>query len=145
MRRSLAPALAAAACLAAGSPAAARPSAPAPTRGSLSPPAAWVGTAGGDRWLAFSTSCWSAGCIDYIDPEMRRDLPRIALRRGEVVVFHLGFRPRSLSLRVGRRPHSLPASASPSWRVRGGGVAVLQAFARRGDAAYVARFVIRSR
>ncbi|MDX6644704.1 MAG: hypothetical protein QOK40_431 [Miltoncostaeaceae bacterium] len=145
MTRSAALALTAAACLGAVSTAAARPVAPAPRGGSLSPPAAWVETAGGDRWLAFSTSCWTRGCIDYISPEMRRDLPRIGVRPGERVVFHLGLEPRALTLRVGRRSYALPASGAPSWRVRGGGVVVLQAFAPRGDAAYVARFIIRSR
>jgi hypothetical protein len=144
MTRSVALVLTAATCLGAASTAAARPAGPTPGGGTLSPPASWVDTAGGDRWLAFSTSCWTRGCIDYIPPEMRRDLPRIAVRPGERVVFHLGFTPRSLSLRVGRRSYPLPASAAPSWRVRGGGLVVLQAFGRRGDAGYVARFLIRA-
>jgi hypothetical protein len=135
-------ALTAAACLSAVSTAAARPPGHPPPRGSLSPPASWVDTAGADRWLAFSTSCWTRGCIDYIPPERRTDLPRILVRPGERVVFHLGFTPRSLSLRVGRRSYTLPPSAAASWRVRGGGVIALQAFGGRGDAGYVARFVV---
>ena len=142
MTRSVVLALTAAACLGAVSTAAARPAGPMP-RGALSPPAAWVGTAAADRWLAFSTSCWTRGCVDYIPPERRRDLPRIVVRPGERIVFHLGFTPRSLSLRVGRRSYALPASAAPSWRVRGGGVVALQAFGPRGDASYVARFIVR--
>jgi hypothetical protein len=146
MRRSGTLALAAAVCLASAATAAARPAAPAPDRGSLSPPRAWVGTSAGDRWLAFSTSCWSAGCIDYVNPEMRRDLPRIAVRRGEVIRFHLGFAPRSLSLRAGGRAYPLRAARTAAWRVKGrGGVIVLQAFGPRGDASYVARLVIRAR
>jgi hypothetical protein len=145
MRRSGTLALAAAVCLATAATAAARPPAPAPDRGSLSPPRAWVATPAGDRWLAFSTSCWTTGCIDYVNPEMRRDLPRIAVRRGEVIRFHLGFAPRSLSLRVGTRTYTLRAGRTAAWRVRGrGGVLLLQAFGGKGDAGYVARLVIRA-
>jgi len=142
VKTSMVIALTAAACLGGVSAAAARPMAPAPSRGSLSPPLSWVDTAGADRWLAFSTSCWTRGCIDYIPPERRTDLPRIVVRRGERVVFRLGFTPRSLSLRVGRRSYPLPASAAASWRARAGGVLALRAFGGRGDASYVARFVI---
>jgi hypothetical protein len=77
---------------------------------------------------------------------MRRDLPRIAVRPGEVITFHLGFVPRSLSLRVGARTYTLRSARTAAWRVRGrGGVVVLQAFAPRGDASYVARLAVRVR
>src|SRR5918911_2296530 len=86
----------------------ARPAGRAP--GSGGPPAAWVETRAGDRWLAFSSFCWSgpgAGgaatgrCVDYVAPQRRRDLPTIVLRTGELARFHLGFRPRSVSLNIG--------------------------------------------
>jgi hypothetical protein len=145
-------AVAASAWLALGAAALARPPGPAPD--SVGPPPAWIGTAAGDRWLAFSSYCWSrrpgAGapatgrCVDLIAPQHRRDLPTIRLRAGELVRFHLGFRPRSVSLNIGRRSFPLSNVAAPSWRVRGpGGVGLLFATHPRGDASYAARLVVR--
>ena len=112
---------ASAAWLALGAVALGRPPRPPPTP--AGPPPAWVGTAAGDRWLAYSSFCWSraggrgAGtglCVDYAAPPRRRDLPTIRLRTGELVRFHLGFRPRSVSLNIGRRSIPLSNAAAPS-------------------------------
>jgi hypothetical protein len=132
-------------------PARGRPAGPAPT--SAGPPPAWIETAAGDRWLAFSSFCWSRRgrggtgtglCVDYIPPPRRRDLPVIRLRAGELARFHLGFRPRSVSLNIGRRSIPLSSVAAPSWRVIGpAGPALLYATSARGDASYAARLVVR--
>ncbi len=143
----LTPAISALAC-AWGAFAAAAVAAPAgdpPDAGSAAPPAAWVDTPAADRWLAHSTYCWTTQCADYINPEMREDLPRIAVRRGQTVRFELGFEPTSLTLQVGVRSYELTPRQRATWRVRGkGGVLVLFATAEGGDASYVARLRVRA-
>ena len=150
----LTPAISALAC-AWGAFAAAAVAAPAgdpPDAGSVAPPAAWVDTPAGDRWLGYSTYCWSSEgtnpggmCVDYISPEMREDLPKIAVRRGQVVRFELGFAPTSLSLQVGTRSYDLRPKQSAAWRVRGrGGVLVLFATADQGDASFVAKLRVKA-
>jgi hypothetical protein len=135
------------AALAAAAPAAgAAPPDPPPKHGS-GPPPAWVEKPGVDRWLAFSSYCWTAGgvgrCADFIAPQMRGDLPRIRVERGTTVRFHLGFRPTSLELeRVGGRvPSRLPAARVTAWKVAGPGVYVLFAGVPGGDASYAFRIV----
>jgi hypothetical protein len=136
--------------------AAAEPKPPPPTVGKIAPPPAWVATPRGDFWLAYGSYCWSATnpdgtgagvCADMIAPEQRRDLPRLVIRRGRMVRFHLGFDPTDLTLTVGRRTYRLQPARVAKWRVRGrSGVVTL--FARPvggGDASYHARFVIRPR
>ena len=130
--------------LAAVAPALGRPIGDPPPPREDGPPPAWVDTTLGERWLAFSSYCWVRVCADYIPPSRRRDLPRIVLTRGEIVRFHLGFRPRTVSLILGRTTIRL-AAGRPAWRVRGrGGAALLAATAPVGDASYAARLVVRS-
>jgi hypothetical protein len=136
-----------------GAAAAAAPTDPAPTAGAVSPPPAWVETATRDRWLAFSSFCWTgtegsnppALCVDFIPPSMRDDVPRISLRRGQVVRFHLGFTPAEVSATVGKKTYRLHPRQVAAWRVRGkGGTLLLAARAESGgDASYVARIRIR--
>ena len=135
----------------AATPAGARPRPPAPPSNAAGPPPAWVETRGGDRWLAFSTYCWTTVCADYIPPWDRDDLPGIALRRGEVVRFHLRYQPRRVTLRFfsaggANSTHAfrLAPGRVVEWRVRGrGGIALLETFASKGDAGFVARLRIR--
>jgi hypothetical protein len=117
-----------------------------PGAGTMKPPPAWVDTPGADRWLAYSSFCWTSLCADYINPQMRGDLPAVAVRRGQVVRFRLGFAPKSLSLQVGDRSYELKPTRNAAWRVRGkGGVLVLFAAARKGgDASYAARLRVRA-
>jgi hypothetical protein len=99
----------------------------------------------GRRPLGYSTYCWTTQCADYINPEMRDDLPTIAVRRGQVVRFRLGFIPTSLSLQVGGRSYELKPKQNAAWRVRGkGGVLVLFATAEGGDASYVAKLRVKA-
>lgn len=39
------------------------------------PPPAWIDSGTAEKWLAYSTYCWKVACVDYVSPEMRRDLP----------------------------------------------------------------------
>jgi len=120
-----------------------RPPAPKVSGAATAPPPAWIETARGDRWLAFSSFCWKTTCVDFIPPAMRPELPRIALRRGETVRFHLAFRPTSLRLLVGNRAFKLAARRVVAWRVSGGGLAVLEARAAQGSTSYAARLSAR--
>jgi hypothetical protein len=135
-----------------GGVAVAAPNDPPPEPGPASPPPAWVDTAKGDHWLAYSGYCWTgpegsepiAACVDFIPPDMRPELPVLKLRRGEVVRFHLGFTPTKLSVQIGKRSFRLAATEAPTWRVRGKGtVVILSAEAESGSASYVARVRIK--
>jgi len=124
---------------AATSPAVPKPPPPKVSGAASSPPPAWIETTAGDRWLAFGSYCWKTLCADFIPPEMRPELPRITLRRGETVRFHVGFAPRSLTLGVGGKTFKLAARRVSSWRAVRGGLATLHARAASGSASYVAR------
>ena len=144
----LTPAISALVCVwgAFAAAAVAAPAGDPPDAGSMAPPAAWVDAPAADRWLEYSTYCWTAMCADYINPEMRDDLPRIAARRGQVVRFQLGFTPTTLTLRVGAKSYELKPKQRAAWRVRGkGGVLVLFATAEgSGDASYVGKLRVRA-
>ena len=123
-----------------------KPKEPPPTVPGVrsAPPPAWIETRGGDRWLAFTDYCWTFTCVDSRPLEQRRDIPRIAVPRGEIVRFHLGFRPTKLAVEQGRQTYPLKAQREATWRVRGAsGLVVLQARKAGLRAAYVARLRIR--
>ncbi len=137
------------------SPARSRPSKPAPhVRGAkVSPPPAWIETASGSYWLAYSSYCWTRGraavCADFIPPPRRvKELPRIKHGPGESVRFHLGFKPNTVSIgffvngKLGR-PTQLAARQDPAWRATVGGVLLLQARTRGSDASYAAVITFR--
>lgn len=126
------------------------PSEPPPRVGGTgpAPPPAWVETERGPRWLAFSSFCWSARrearCADFLPESMRSDIPRIRVRPGERVRFHLGFQAREILLSAGaRRVLRVRRAATDTltWRVSRTGLVGLLAYAiRGGSASYVARF-----
>jgi hypothetical protein len=127
-------------------PAATEPAEPTPTveGARATPPPAWIETRRGERWLAFSSYCWSSTCVDFQPAEQRTDVPRIAVQRDEVVRFHLGFEPTEATLRVGSKTYTLEAQRVTSWRVAGGGgFAFLEAKGEPGTASYVARLLVR--
>ena len=107
------------------------------------PPPAWIETAGGDRWLAFGSFCWKTTCVDFIPPEMRPELPRLTVRRGQTARFHLGFSPRTLTLTVGTKTFRLAAKRVAAWRAVNGGIVILNARGKEGSASYVARLRLR--
>ena len=118
----------------------------------LAPPPGYLDTQGTDRWLAYSTYCWNTGsppggiCVDYVNPDMRKDLPKITLTRGEVVRFQLEFAPTSITLQVGEQFYKLHPRQNAAWRVKGkGGVLVLFASdEEHGQASYTARIRIKA-
>lgn len=134
-------ALAVAACASAG-PAAPKPPPPRVIDVRNPPPPAWIETGRGDYWLAFHDFCWFTACADYKPPGERKDLPRIAVKRGETVRFHLRFTPTRIRLEVGALTFRLKPQRVASWRVRGGGIAILEVSAPLpfGRASYAARF-----
>jgi hypothetical protein len=139
----------AAAALATPPRADARPPFPAPDHPDGAPPPAWIETARGQRWLAYSSYCWLTPtrglCADYVDPRRRTDLPRFVVERGEIVQIYLGFVPTEAFVTVRNRLVSTEASRVIDVRVREGGVLIVHLFGRRGDASYVARLVVRQR
>lgn len=112
------------------------------------PPPAWVETASGSWWMAYGSYCWDRMCVDMLSPASRDDLPRVSVRQGEEVTFHLGFDPSRLTLSspgANDTPQvPLPAERDVSWAVTRGGVVNL--FARAGspggDASYSVRLVL---
>ena len=110
--------------------------------GLTAPPPAWVESERSSRWLGYSSYCWESTCADFVERSCHsRHVPKIALRRGEVVRFHLGFRPRAVRIafeRPGGGEKKLEAAQVTSWRVDRAGVVSLSARARDGDASYIA-------
>ena len=114
----------------------------------MGPPPAWVETDAGDQWLAYSSFCWFTGtagvCADYIPPRLRTDLPRIVVARGATVWIHLGFIPNEVSVTIGQIPVAVERSRILELRVRRSGILYVTALhARKGDAGYTARIVVR--
>ena len=128
------------------------PPGPPPSPPSRSgPPPAWIETEGGSVWLAYSGYCFGRTCVDFVSPEVRKDLPAIRVRRGEIVRFHFGFVARDVTLSVSEntlrsRSIRLCGGREVAWRVRRGGYLTIFMRARRGgDASYVARLVLGDR
>jgi hypothetical protein len=80
--------------------ASAAPPGPPPHGPRAGPPPAWIHTAHGDRWLAWSSYCWGGRCADYLPPSCtgRFPAPRIAVRIGERVTIHLRYRAKGMSV-----------------------------------------------
>jgi hypothetical protein len=96
-----------------------------------------------EKWLAYSTYCWKVTCVDYISPEMRKDLPVLRIRRGQSVTVHLGFIPSQLTVSQGDRTKRLVPRRTATWRP---GLGVASIFAVRkagGDASYAVRIKLR--
>jgi hypothetical protein len=129
--------------------AAAPPSAPPPSSGGRhGPPPAWVETERGSFWLSFSGYCWGTKCVKQGGVLLDSIVPRIVVRKAEVVRFHLGFEPRRVTFAVGRaRAVRLPPGRTVGWRVDRGGAVSLHAYTARGEmpagsVGYVARFAL---
>jgi hypothetical protein len=135
----------AAVILSGASSASAAPPGPPPTVPGVksAPPPAWIQTRSGDRWLAFSDFCWTFTCADSRPLAQRKDIPRIRVKRGEVVGFHLRFQPTKLAVELGAKTYPLKTERVVSWRVLGtSGFVTLHA--RKGGfrAEYVARLIV---
>lgn len=110
--------------------------------GEAEPPPAWVETEAGAFWLAYSSFCWTNLCVDYVAAADREDLPRIPVRAGERIRFHLGFRADALALHAPGGDSVELDPADPVWIVDGAGPFSLFALAAAGedgaDASYAA-------
>lgn len=130
------------------------PAPPGPPQSVGAPPRAWVETERGSRWLGYSSYCWRGGlCVDFVGPscEDHGHTPRLVLRKGEHVRFHLGFDPRQISLAFSpsattpaAKPVALTVSRTPSWLAnRAGAFTLFAASKGGGDASYVGCIVWR--
>jgi hypothetical protein len=126
--------------------AAGQPSDPPPKVAGVAnpPPPAWVDLGSRDRWLAYSSFCWTTACVDFIPPARRPDLPVLSSTHGSRLRFHLGFLPRSTSLALvdangTRRRWLLARARTPAWRAVTTGVLILEARSARGSASYAFR------
>jgi hypothetical protein len=71
---------------------------------------------------------------------MRPELPRVAVRRGTTVAFHLGFKPSQLRLElIGARSWTLRPARVSTWRVARLGTISLTAKGPGGSASYLIR------
>jgi hypothetical protein len=111
------------------------PSTPPPaTVPGNAPPPAWVETESGSYWLVYSGYCWGPRCVKHGAVLLDVKVPRVQVRRGEVVRFHLGFQPRRVTLSFDRgRIVRLRPERTMSWRVERGGIAYLQTYTARGE------------
>jgi hypothetical protein len=134
--------LAFAATAVARGPAGAPPGPPPVLRGATDgPPPAYVATTRGSTWLSFSSYCWKSTCADFIPATCTdRGIPKLYLRRGEVIHFHLGFKPKEVWIGFKRSTQSLPAARTSTWRVRRSGFFGLGARVRVGSANYSASY-----
>jgi hypothetical protein len=125
------------------SSAAARPSSRPPPVSRVGPPPAWVETERGSFWLGYAGDCWKDLCIKS-GPTRRGDLPPVIVRKGEVVRFHLGFRPRRVLLAVGRSGGvRLVPARTIRWRIeRAGRVSLLAYSAREGPGGSAGYFAV---
>jgi len=128
----------------AGSAVAAPPGKPPQPAGVPSaPPPAWIEAGATEKWLAYSSYCWKIACVDYVSPQMRKDLPVVRIRRGEPVTFHLGFVPSQLSVSQGQKTRSLPPRKVVSWRPAAGVASIFAVRKAGGDASYAVRIKVR--
>ena len=136
-------------------PPSAQPTVPKPTaRGAETrPPPAWLETAEGRVSLGYSSYCWhterSGVCADSAAPSCADPAytPKITLRRGEVVIAHIGFEPAEVALSffpaegppTAADQRTLEPSRTPSWAAERDGPFSLFVRAKAGgDASYVA-------
>lgn len=123
-------------------------------KSNVAPPPAWIEAASGNRRLALSTYCWRAErtevCGDYAAPSCADErVPKITVRQGEGIRFHLGFKPRAVELQLATRKsaegaqYRLRPAKVTDWRASGErGLAALSAHSEPGlvpggDASYV--------
>ena len=81
--------------------------------------------------------------MDYISPEMRKDLPVLRIRRGQAVTVHLGFVPSQLSVSQGDRTRRLVPRRTATWRAVAGVASIFAVRKAGGDASYAVRIKVR--
>ena len=116
---------------------------PKPAGVSGAPPPAWIDAGAAEKWLAYSSYCWKLACVDYVSPEMRKDLPVLTIRRGQSVTVHLGFVPSQLSVTQGTKTRSLVPRKAVTWRPAAGVASIFAVRKAGGDASYAVRITVR--
>ena len=131
------------------------------------PPAAWLETQGGERWLETGGYSWCtpapvsigdrpAGSIvcatppqsvvapGYPCPGVLAAPPELRLLPGEVARLHLGFAPASIGIALGRRVLTLPPAADSALPPASetGGLIVAAGGPWGGEVRYLARIVV---
>jgi hypothetical protein len=123
----------------------AAPPGPPPKPGGVpgAPPPAWIESGTAQKWLAYSSYCWTNRCVDYVSPEMRKDLPVLRIRRGQAVTVHLGFVPSQLSVSQGEKTRRLVPRRTATWRPAAGVASIFAVRKAGGDASYALRIKVR--
>src|SRR5712691_5956673 len=90
-----------------------RPKGDPPRLHQKGPPTAWIETPTRSTWLAYGSYCWTTLCVDMVPPAMRKDIPRVAVKRGDAVRVHLSFAPSTAAVVLlrGDRPRTLRLQA----------------------------------
>jgi hypothetical protein len=115
------------------------------------PPPAWVETEHGAYWLGFSSYCFEDYCFEDVAPTCEaEDVPKVRVRSGETVRFHLRFKPTEVLLEflstrilhpysesVVTRREGLDAGTAVDWRVDTTGLTSLVATGPQGEVNYV--------
>jgi hypothetical protein len=127
-----------------------RPAAPAPSAGRRGPPPAWIETRRGNRWLGYSSYCWTHSglqrhtlglCADFLAPKCsQKSVPKLRVDAGEQVRAHLGYTPTEASVEGAR---ARLEGRVVEWHVLGGGPFLLLTKGTDGDASYTACGVLR--
>ena len=106
---------------------------------SVAPPPAWIEAGKVQKWLAYSSYCWTTACVDFIPPAMRTDVPSLTVRRGRAVTIHFRFLPKNVTV----RGLVVAPGRIVTWRPRTAGLALVAADAATGDASYLVRIRLR--
>jgi hypothetical protein len=108
---------------------------PVPKVGPNSPPAAWIETKAGHRWLGFSSYCWGHVCADMLAPKCsQQSVPSLTIEEGETVTAHLGYTPEEASVENAR---ATLKDRTVTWRVDQPGPFMLFTRGQGRDASYV--------
>jgi hypothetical protein len=108
---------------------------PAPKTGPKGPPAAWIETKAGRRWLGFSSYCWGNVCADAAAPRCsQQSVPSLTVDQGETVRAHLGYAPDEASV---EDAHAKLDGRTVTWRVERPGPFLLFTRGSGQDASYV--------
>ena len=105
------------------------------------PPPAWIEAGTAEKWLAYSTYCWKVACVDFISPEMRKDLhAEDQARPTRDGASRL--RPVPAERDQGRTRRLVPRRTA-TWRPVAGVASIFAVRKAGGDASYAVRLKVR--
>jgi hypothetical protein len=108
------------------------------------PEPAWIETPSASEWMAYGNYCWNDVCVDILQATCDDTaVPRLELRSGEPVRFHLPFEPATAELTLGAstsRPEvvKLEPAGVIEWQGDYDGLLWLALTAAEGEVAYQA-------